>query len=106
MKSAFTILIFILIGVVNPVLANSDYNYQLYKNHENYGIVVFPKSRIFKDLDRYFTSLSFETISSGKAVMRYGSKNENTTYMMPLDVQKNIPLKSLLSFRSSAKKTC
>ncbi|MDP6736306.1 MAG: hypothetical protein QF732_07375, partial [Nitrospinaceae bacterium] len=25
---------------------------------------------------------------SGKAVMRYGSKNENSTYMMPLEIQK------------------
>ena len=87
-KSAFIILIFILIGGTNPVLANSGYDYQLYKNHENYGIVVFPKSRIFKDLDSYFTFLSFKTTKSGKAVMRYGSKNENATFMMPLDVQK------------------
>ena len=88
MKSAFITLIFISIGITSPALANSDYDYQLYKNQESYGIVVFPKRRIFKDLESYFTFLSFETTNSGKAVMRYGSKNENATYMMPLDVQK------------------
>ena len=96
MKSASTFLIFILIGITSPALANSDYDYQLYKNQENYGIVVFPKSRIFKDLDKYFTSLSFETISSGKAVMRYGSKNENSTYMMPLDIQKKYSIEKFI----------
>jgi len=96
MKSAFTSLIFILIGITSPALANSDYDYQLYKNQENYGIVVFPKSRIFKDLDSYFTFLSFETTNSGKAVMRYGSKNENSTYMMPLDIQKKYSIEKFI----------
>ena len=96
MKSAFTFLIFILIGITSPALANSDYDYQLYKNQENYGIVVFPKSRIFKDLDSYFTFLSFETTNSGKAVMRYGSKNENSTYMMPLDIQKKYSIEKFI----------
>ena len=96
MKSTFTILIFILIGINSSALANSDYNYRLYKNQENYGIVVFPKSRIFKDLDSYFTILSFETTNSGKAVMRYGSKNENSTYMMPLDIQKKYSIEKFI----------
>ena len=96
MKSAFTSLIFILIGITSPALANSDYDYQLYKNQENYGIVVFPKSRIFKGLDSYLTFLSFKTTNSGKAVMRYGSKNENSTYMMPLDIQKKYSIEKFI----------
>ena len=88
MKSVFAILIFILIGFPSSALADSGYDYQLYKNHEDYGIVVFPKSRIFKDLDSYLVSIPFESADSGKAVMRHGSKNENATYMMPLDIQK------------------
>lgn len=70
------------------VQAGSSYDYQLYKNHENYGIVVFPKKFIHKDLSDYIASLSFSEAQSGKAVMRRGSKNENETLMMPLQVQK------------------
>ncbi len=66
----------------------SNYDYQLYKNHENYGIVVFPKKLIQKELIDYIASIAFSEVESGKAVMRRGSKNENETLMMPLEVQK------------------
>jgi len=36
------------LGLPNLALAGDDYDYQLYKNHEKYGIVVFPKENIFK----------------------------------------------------------
>ena len=88
MKPFFAILFCILLGLTSTVRAGSDYDYQLYKNHENYGIVVFPKESISKDLDNYLKSIPFEVAESGKAVMRNGSKEENATYMMPLDVQK------------------
>ncbi|GIT65045.1 MAG: hypothetical protein Ct9H300mP23_06720 [Nitrospinota bacterium] len=88
MKTIFAILLFtfwvfhfLLWGI--PVI-----NFKLYKNHENYGIVVFPKKLIFKDLENYLFSIPFESTESGKAVMRHGTKNENATYMMPLEVQK------------------
>ena len=68
--------------------AGSGYDYQLYKNNENFGIVVFPKKYIFKALGGYIASISFNAVESGKAVMRRGSKNENATLMMPLEVQK------------------
>ncbi|MBT3924058.1 MAG: hypothetical protein HOF21_15940 [Nitrospina sp.] len=64
------------------------YDYQLYKNHENFAIVVFPKKYIDKELDDYIASISFTAVESGKAVMRRGTKNENETLMMPLEVQK------------------
>ena len=64
------------------------YDYQLYNNHENFGIVVFPKKQIHKELGDYINSISFTAVESGKAVMRRGSKNENETLMMPMEVQK------------------
>jgi len=85
MRPFFAILFCILLGLPSTVLAG---DYQLYKNHENFGIVVFPKENIFKDLDNYLKSIPFEVAESGKAVMRHGSKEENATYMMPLEVQK------------------
>ena len=68
--------------------AGSSYDYQLYKNNESYGIVVFPKKYIFKALGDYIASISFSEVESGKTVMRRGSRNENATLMMPLEVQK------------------
>ena len=88
MKSIFVILLFTFVGFPFSALADSANKYKLYKNHENYGIVVFPKKLIFKDLENYLFSIPFESAESGKAVMRRGTKNENATYMMPLVAQK------------------
>jgi hypothetical protein len=85
----FTALIALTLFLVPmQVQAGSSYEYQLYKNHENYGIVIFPKKFIQKDLSDYIASIAFSEVESGKAVMRRGSKNENETLMMPLEVQK------------------
>jgi len=72
-------------GMVSPAWA---YDYQLYKNRENIGIVVFPKKFIYPDLEKYILSQAFDSTESGKAVMRSGSKGENETFMMPLEIQK------------------
>ena len=88
MRPLIAILFCFLLGLPSTVLAGSDYDYQLYKNQENFGIVVFPKENISNDLDNYLKSIPFEVAESGKAVMRHGSKDENATYMMPLAVQK------------------
>jgi hypothetical protein len=64
------------------------YEYQLYKNGENFGIVVFPKAQLPEELDQYIQSLLLKPVESGEAVMRSGSKGENETFMMPLEVQK------------------
>lgn len=64
------------------------YEYQLYKNGENFGIVVFPKAQLPAELDEYIQSQLLQPVESGEAVMRSGSKGENTTFMMPLEVQK------------------
>ena len=96
MRTLFFILFCILLGLPIIALAGDDYDYQLYKNHEKYGIVVFPKENIFKDLDDYIKSIAFEVADSGKAVMRHGSKEENATYMMPLEVQKKHAIKKFI----------
>ncbi len=62
--------------------------YTLYKNSENYGIVLFPKGNVYPALADALTALLFEQVESGQSVMRYGIKEENETFMMPLEVQK------------------
>jgi len=75
-------------GVINAAPANSGYNYQLYKNYENFGILIFPKDRIFTELDEHIQEIGFNPVETGQAVMRFGLKNENQTFMMPESVQK------------------
>jgi len=70
---------------VNVEAGGSDY--LLYKNPENFGIVVFPKRFMFKELEEFIGSMHFAWAESGKAVMRPGSLNNNTTFMMPQPVQ-------------------
>ena len=43
---------------------------------------------MFENLESYLLSIPFELAESGKAVMRHVSKNENATYMMPMEVQR------------------
>jgi hypothetical protein len=88
MKLLATLIVLTLFLVPMNARAGSNYEYQLYKNHENYGIVVFPRKLIQKELTDYITSIAFSEVESGKAVMRRGSKNENETLMMPFEVQK------------------
>lgn len=73
---------------VSGKTAGSGYEYQLYSNPENFGLVIFPRKMIFPELEETVQSLGFKKIESGKAVMRSGSKKENFTYMMPKAVQK------------------
>jgi hypothetical protein len=86
-KIPFLLILLFWLGVV-PATANSGYEYQLYKNSENFAIVVFPKEKIFLELEDFIKSIVFEKVDSGKAVMRYGSKGENETFMMPREIQK------------------
>jgi len=72
------------------------YEYQLYKNEENFGIVVFPKTQLPAELDQFIQSLLLKPVESGEAVMRSGSKGENETFMMPLEVQKKYSIKKFL----------
>ena len=79
--------IFALNGLLNPDSAKAEYNYQLYKNYENFGILVFPKDQIFVELEEYIQEIGFNPVDSGQAVMRFGPNNENQTYLMPESVQ-------------------
>lgn len=83
---------------MNPVLANPspDYTYQLYKNMEDFGIVIFPKEGIFPELEQYIQSIDFNPVESGKAVMRSGPDGESSTYMMPQDVQDRYSIKKFI----------
>ena len=89
-KSLTTILFaitFALTGPLNPSLAKAEYDYKLYKNFENFGILVFPKDLLFLELDEYIRKIRFDPVESGQAIMRFGPNNENQTYMMPESVQ-------------------
>ena len=83
----FFSVVFSLPGVINAAPANSGYNYQLYKNYENFGILIFPKDRIFTELGEHIQEIGFNPVESGQAVFRFGPKNENQTLMMPESVQ-------------------
>jgi len=84
----FFLAVFSPVGAGNAVPTKLGYNYQLYKNFENFGIVIFPKDRIFKELGDYIQKIGFNPVESGQAVMRFGIKNENQTLMMPESIQK------------------
>ena len=73
--------------MINAAPSNSGYDYQLYKNYENFGILVFPKDQIFVELEEYIQEIGFNPVDSGQAVMRFGPNNENQTYLMPESVQ-------------------
>ena len=88
MKHSIAILFIALFCFPFPALADSGYEYKLFKNSENYGIVVFPKKLILEDLENYLLSIPFVFAESGEAVMRHGTKKDNATYMMPVEVQK------------------
>jgi hypothetical protein len=83
----FFVVAFSTTRVGNAAPTNSGYNYQLYKNFENFGILIFPKDRIFTGLGDYLKEIGFNPVESGQAVMRFGLKNENQTMMMPESVQ-------------------
>lgn len=92
----FTLLVFVFSVSPSPCFAANDIKYQLYKNYENYGILVFPTHISFAELGSYINSIGFEPVESGKAVMRYGSKGENSTYMMPQKVQKKYAMEKFI----------
>ncbi|MDA0691798.1 MAG: hypothetical protein O3A78_05810 [Nitrospinae bacterium] len=94
-KIPYIIVLLFWLGVI-PASAGSGHEYQLYKNNEDFGIVVFPKENIFVELEEFFKSIVFEKLDSGKAVMRYGSKGENETFMMPLEIQKKYSIEKFM----------
>ena len=96
MRYLIGILFIVLLSLPSRALADSGYEYKLFKNSENYGIVVFPKKLMIENLDSYLLSIPFELAESGKAVMRHGTKNENATYMMPMEVQRRYSIEKFI----------
>jgi len=96
MKKILSFLVLVYWLGAGSATADSGYKYQLYKNNENFGIVVFPKEKMFLELEEFFKSIIFEKTESGEAVMRYGSKGENETFMMPLEVQKKYSIEKFM----------
>lgn len=96
MRYLVTTLVVAFLSSPFPALADAGYEYKLYKNSENYGIVVFPKKFMFEELENYLLSIPFEFAESGEAVMRHGTKNENATYMMPMEVQKRLSIEKFV----------
>lgn len=89
MKGLFVFLVFCILSSTHTQASAGEYEYTLFKNDENFGIVVFPKQNLFADLGSFITSLNFKEVESGEAVMRFGpTDRDNQTYMMPEAVQK------------------
>lgn len=78
------------------VEAGPRYNYNLYLNAENFGLVIFPRESIFPKLGQTVQSLGFNKVASGEAVLRSGIKKENFTYMMPKEVQQQHQLEKFI----------
>jgi len=76
--------------------------YQLYINPERFGVVVFPKEGMPPELHRFLGSLDFKPVDSGEAVMRFGEKRENMTYMMPREVQEKHGIKKFIILQALA----
>lgn len=94
----------LIVGFLRPDSAIAEYKYQLYQNHESFGILVFPAENIFAELDEFIQKSGFNSVESGHSIMRFGPNNENQTYMMPESVQKNILWTALLFFKSLPRK--
>ena len=75
---------------------SEPFYYSLFGNMERHGILVFPKARMFPDLKAFIDSQGFEPLETGLAVMRYGSKEENATYMMPPEIQDKHQMKRFI----------
>jgi hypothetical protein len=84
-----------MLSILTPVLS-WGMEYQLYKNAENFGIVVFPPENQSEDLKSYFHTLNFKSVETGQAVMRFGPRKENQTYMMPLEIQEKHSIKMFI----------
>ena len=90
---------FALNGLLNPDSAKAEYDYQLYKNYENFGILIFPKDLVFAELEEYIQQAGFDPVDSGQAVMRFGPNNENQTYLMPESVQKKYSMDRFITLQ-------
>jgi hypothetical protein len=94
----------LIVGFLRPDSAIAEYKYQLYQNHENFGILVFPAESIFAELGEFIQKSGFNSVESGHSVMRFGPNNENQTYMMPESVQRKHSMDRFIILQVLAKK--
>ena len=85
LKFIFFVIFLIILKV--PTQAEPRFFYKLYKNQENFGVVVFPSPEKDSPLVKFIESLDFHFVEIGGAVFRNGSKRENGTFMMPESTQ-------------------
>lgn len=71
-----------------PSAAQETRPYRLYLNPERHGIVIWPHSFIYPELETFVTSLGFTPVEEGLAEMRFDEINRNGTFMMPESVQR------------------
>lgn len=81
------------------VFAAGETWYTLYKNRENFGILIFPSEHISPELKEFVLNSGFKEVESGHSVMRSGSKNLNATFMMPEAVQKKYRMERFITLQ-------
>lgn len=71
-------LLFSLVSI-SSILAEEaeETEYHLFKNPENYGLLIFPKGAASNELEDFIGSLDFKSVASGNAVMRFGEKRKH-----------------------------
>ncbi len=84
------------LALPSRVWAKDRFFYNLYLNPEKFGLVVFPREFESPELKQVIKDLRFNPVESGEAVMRFGVKGENITYMMPKEVQKKHGIEKFL----------
>lgn len=84
---------------IGTAQAVDQFNYELYKSRESFGILVFPEERQFPELKKFILSLGFTSAAKGKAKMRQGVKEESATYMMPEWVQNQQNMKQFITIQ-------
>ena len=85
--------------VSSPAFAAGETWYTLYKNRENFGILIFPSEHISFELKEFIQSSGFNEVETGHAVMRSGTKNLNSAFMMPEEIQKKYQMKRFITLQ-------
>jgi hypothetical protein len=95
----FVLLSGIFLYLSSPVFAAGETWYTLYKNRENFGILIFPSESNTVELKEFIKSSGFNEVESGHAVMRSGSKNLNSTFMMPKEIQAKYDMERFITLQ-------
>ena len=82
-----------------PAFGAGETWYTLYKNRENFGILIFPSDLNSPELKEIVLGNGFKEVETGHAVMRSGSKNLNATFMMPESIQKKYRMERFITLQ-------